>query len=61
LGKVDSSSRTPALVFLQTEESSARERLTADAHGTADAECMEAGIFPSGEGVTHFSQSAKSK
>jgi hypothetical protein len=49
------------LVFLRTEKFSSRERHTADAYGTADAIWIEVGIFPSGEGVTDFSQSAESK
>jgi hypothetical protein len=49
------------LVFLRTEKFSSRERHTADAYGTADATWIELGIFPSGEGVTDFSQSAESK
>jgi hypothetical protein len=46
LGKVSSSSRTPALVFLQTEELSAREHRTAEAKGTTNAECIEVGMLP---------------
>jgi hypothetical protein len=61
VGEFSRSSRTPALVFLQTDECGARNHQMAATHGMANAQCMEAGFCASGEGITDFSQAAASK
>jgi hypothetical protein len=57
--KVTPSSRSLALVFLLTEEFNVREHHTAEAKGTANAECIEVGMLPLGEGVTNCQRSAE--